>query len=436
MILVPSVLLQFMVVAETQVPATGNIWLSGMPSGSKASSNLDSAPAQSPAQFTTSGIVPGAFLRFLVSGDSTTAPGYPRVSAEGGDLVITKGTENGVSGITAPISGLIGVFLGDSPPNVSAVPESLDFSSEKSRDLEAISPKLGQVFFIGIGRTKQGNFKRFAVPGGASRLFLGVMDIGNFDNTGKISVQEVAPPSTFDFSKGLVAYYPFNGNANDESGNGNHGTVSGAQKTSDRHGSADASFHFNGAADQVNVPSTGLANVAAFTCTGWFLSDSNQTDYSELLQLANGGYAIIVRYELGQSQLAFVVGTGSHKYIYASPPSKGTWHQFGLVYDGSKIDAFLDGQLVASGPQSGAFRSSSASIHIGNWNGVEDSREKLTTSVSTITPCWVRKLRHSTEWNRRGARRQILTGDSSRIIHSTGMRMMRAGTAIMPRLSM
>ena len=31
---------------------------------------------------------------------------------------------------------------------------------------------------------------------------------------------------------GLVAYYPFNGNANDESGNGNHGTVNGAALTS------------------------------------------------------------------------------------------------------------------------------------------------------------------------------------------------------------
>lgn len=28
-----------------------------------------------------------------------------------------------------------------------------------------------------------------------------------------------------DLNDGLVAYYPFNGNANDESGNGNHGTV-------------------------------------------------------------------------------------------------------------------------------------------------------------------------------------------------------------------
>jgi hypothetical protein len=30
-----------------------------------------------------------------------------------------------------------------------------------------------------------------------------------------------------DLNEGLVAYYPFNGNANDESGNGNHGTVNG-----------------------------------------------------------------------------------------------------------------------------------------------------------------------------------------------------------------
>jgi hypothetical protein len=29
-------------------------------------------------------------------------------------------------------------------------------------------------------------------------------------------------------SDGLVAWYPFNGNANDESGNGNNGTVNGA----------------------------------------------------------------------------------------------------------------------------------------------------------------------------------------------------------------
>jgi hypothetical protein len=37
-------------------------------------------------------------------------------------------------------------------------------------------------------------------------------------------------------TNGLVGYWPFNGNANDESGNGNNGTVNGATLTSDRNG--------------------------------------------------------------------------------------------------------------------------------------------------------------------------------------------------------
>ena len=44
---------------------------------------------------------------------------------------------------------------------------------------------------------------------------------------------------------GLVAYYPFNGNANDESGNGHHGTVIGATLSSDRDGNENGSYNFN-----------------------------------------------------------------------------------------------------------------------------------------------------------------------------------------------
>ena len=35
-------------------------------------------------------------------------------------------------------------------------------------------------------------------------------------------------------SNGLVAWWPFSGNANDASGNGNNGTVNGATLTTDR----------------------------------------------------------------------------------------------------------------------------------------------------------------------------------------------------------
>ena len=47
-------------------------------------------------------------------------------------------------------------------------------------------------------------------------------------------------------SNGLVGYWPFNGNANDESGNGNNGIVNGASLTPDRIGNPNSAYSFNG----------------------------------------------------------------------------------------------------------------------------------------------------------------------------------------------
>lgn len=53
-------------------------------------------------------------------------------------------------------------------------------------------------------------------------------------------------------SNGIVGWWPFNGNANDESGNGNHGTVNGASLTADRFGSIDKAYSFDGINDFIN----------------------------------------------------------------------------------------------------------------------------------------------------------------------------------------
>ena len=50
-------------------------------------------------------------------------------------------------------------------------------------------------------------------------------------------------------TNGLVGYWPFNGNANDESGNGNNGIVTGATLTSDRFGNANSAYSFDGLDD-------------------------------------------------------------------------------------------------------------------------------------------------------------------------------------------
>ncbi|MEW6741715.1 MAG: LamG-like jellyroll fold domain-containing protein [Planctomycetota bacterium] len=63
----------------------------------------------------------------------------------------------------------------------------------------------------------------------------------------------LAPSADADLSDGLVAYYPFNGNADDESGNGNDGTVHGATLTADRFGIPDSAYGFDGIDDWIDI---------------------------------------------------------------------------------------------------------------------------------------------------------------------------------------
>lgn len=74
-------------------------------------------------------------------------------------------------------------------------------------------------------------------------------------------------------SNGLVGWWPFNGNANDESGNGNNGTVNGATLTTDRFGVGNKAFSFNGSSkiQTINAGPTGTGITLSF----WY--KSNQT---------------------------------------------------------------------------------------------------------------------------------------------------------------
>jgi hypothetical protein len=67
--------------------------------------------------------------------------------------------------------------------------------------------------------------------------------------------------SNVNLSKGLVAYYPFNGNANDESGNGNNGIlVNNGKIDYDERGFAASALNCHRNGDGVRVPNTGKFN--------------------------------------------------------------------------------------------------------------------------------------------------------------------------------
>jgi uncharacterized protein (TIGR02145 family) len=87
---------------------------------------------------------------------------------------------------------------------------------------------------------------------------------------------------------GLVAYYPFNGNANDECGNGNNGTVNGVTLAADRFGNENSAYSFDGVNDYIKVPYDTCLNPASITVALWIKKGTLNRAQSECFFDYNG----------------------------------------------------------------------------------------------------------------------------------------------------
>lgn len=136
-------------------------------------------------------------------------------------------------------------------------------------------------------------------------------------------------------TNGLIAYYPFNGNANDASGNGNNGVVYGAQPTTDRLGYSNSAYYFNGSNEYISIPPVvALSNAVQATISMWvedlspiqtgsFLGDWNETNggiYLNDYLGVNFGIAILPNGQITTSTSTLV----------------GSWHHVVVVFDGTQ----------------------------------------------------------------------------------------------------
>jgi len=96
---------------------------------------------------------------------------------------------------------------------------------------------------------------------------------------------------------GLVAYYPFNNNTVDESGNGNNGTNNGATPSFDRFNTPNSALSFDGNTNFVLVPSSSSLNVQnSITLSAWI-----KTDNPHIIQDVNPG-SILAKHETVQTR--------------------------------------------------------------------------------------------------------------------------------------
>ena len=94
----------------------------------------------------------------------------------------------------------------------------------------------------------------------------------------------------------LVGWWPFSGNANDLSGNGNNGIVNGASLTTDRFGNSNSAYNFDGVNDFIDVSySSSLGIQQFFTSSMWIYMDGgncNPRIYELHENLNCGGYTL------------------------------------------------------------------------------------------------------------------------------------------------
>ncbi|MCI0494986.1 Ig-like domain-containing protein, partial [candidate division KSB1 bacterium] len=107
-----------------------------------------------------------------------------------------------------------------------------------------------------------------------------------------------AKKSTFPID-GLIAYYPFHGNADDESGNNNHGTVYGATLSFDRFGNPNRAYYFDGQDDYVVINESKSLEPDDFSIVIWMKTKTLLTETYQTLLIKedgwNDGFKIIIR---------------------------------------------------------------------------------------------------------------------------------------------
>ena len=155
--------------------------------------------------------------------------------------------------------------------------------------------------------------------------------------------------------EGLIAYYPFSGNANDESGNGNDGTVHGAVLCPDMSGTSNSAYLFDGDNDYIITGTSNSLMVSTeFTICAWVKLNSTGTLHNISAQGTvfdtTGNWEFKV---LSDGTLSLTANNASHwdysgelvTPISAGGISFGTWQHIAVVFESGQVSFYINGSL-------------------------------------------------------------------------------------------
>jgi hypothetical protein len=169
---------------------------------------------------------------------------------------------------------------------------------------------------------------------------------------------------------GLVGWWPFNGNATDESGNGLNGNVIGALLTSDRNSLINKAYDFDhtGAVlfgsqnDEIYIPYGSILNVSNITVSVWVYPRSyylpgSADPRSVIISRDQSSipwsraWSIYLTPTSVQGTIFAPSGAWSTTYRTATTPnpiSLNAWHHIVMTYDLNNIKMYIDGVQSAT----------------------------------------------------------------------------------------
>ena len=181
-----------------------------------------------------------------------------------------------------------------------------------------------------------------------------------------------------EITQGLVAYYPFNGNTNDESGNGNNGTLYGPTLTTDRFGNPNKAYSFNGTSDYIRVSDSQSLDIGdSLTITAWgyipAISSGRIVRKINTWGPSSGGYILTG----GSSGINTQLQLSTNPIGAVTSVTKDTalnlneWYFIAMTYDGSTVSLFLNGSKIYSEAHTGAINLNNYDVYIGSSEGLE-----------------------------------------------------------------
>ncbi len=158
------------------------------------------------------------------------------------------------------------------------------------------------------------------------------------------------PANPFSNSDSLVAFYPSNGNANDASGNANHGTVYGAILTADRFGTPNSAYEFDGVNDYIQCLQPGPLGTSPRTISFWAKTDNVPKPTQTNTVLSYGGSNLDrLEINLNSGANGLTVTPGNAFLTKAFDNTNADWHFYTVVFEGGSDKTMNDFKFYADG---------------------------------------------------------------------------------------